>query len=113
MPGAEGLLRQRQGIVPLRFLDDHGRVGELVDIARMVGMDMRERDKTDRSGLHAENGKRRHQGLAAVPGLAERRDGHPVRERREAVGDPGVPEQTALAAVMNKIAMAFIRGLGV
>jgi|HubBroStandDraft_6_1064221.scaffolds.fasta_scaffold41684_4 hypothetical protein len=33
------------------------------------------------------------------------RDSLSLRERRKAVGDPGVPQQIALAAVMNKIAI--------
>src|SRR5260221_14687092 len=59
----------------------------------MKQLPMRECDITHIRGLDAEHDERRQQGLSAVPGLSQRRDGLSLRERRKAVGDPGVPQQ--------------------
>src|SRR5215471_21483662 len=53
----ERLLRQGHRIAPLRLLNDDGRLKELVDIAAMVWMHMRERNIADMRGLDAQAGE--------------------------------------------------------
>src|SRR5467141_1954973 len=70
---AERLLRRRHRGLPLVSLHDQGGVGERVDIADMIGMDMRDRNVMNVARPYLDRGKFSDQRLAAVPGLPERR----------------------------------------
>ena len=66
---------------------------------------MRDPDIANVLGLDANRGERRRQALRPVPGLLERANDQPVRERCDGVADPGIPQQISLAGVMNEIAI--------
>src|SRR5260221_1212601 len=68
---AERLLRRRHRGLPLVSLHDQGGVGKRVDIADMIGMDMRDRNVVNIARLYPDRGKFSDQRLAAVPGLPE------------------------------------------
>src|SRR5258708_25977587 len=96
---AERLLRRRHRGLPLMSLHDQGGVGERVDIADMIGMDMRDRNVVNIARLYPDRGKFGDQRLAAVPGLPEWRPRLPLPHVREPLWDPGVPQQITVSAV--------------
>src|SRR5260370_21555330 len=101
---AERLLRRRHRGLPLVSLHDQGGVGERVDIADMIGMVMRDRNVVNIARLYPDRGKFSDQRLAAGPGLPEWRHSLPLPQGREPIGDPGVPQQIALATLAAQAA---------
>src|SRR5262249_61607970 len=77
--GIERLLRQHQRRIPFTPLHDQCRFRERVDIAGMIGMDVRDRNAADITRLHPASDKRLNQSMPPAPSLPAPRFRQPCR----------------------------------